>query len=361
MARAKRLALPLLLVSALAACGGNEAAKPAPGAPGVKTLAVGAADGAAGRSWDGVVEAVRQATLSAQTSGRVIEVNHDVGDHVAAGAVLLRISAVEQQAGVDSAVARLRSAEAAASEAEATWRRYAALADGQYVSKLQLDQARATRDAAVAARAAARAGVSEARQGTAYTVVRAPFAGIVSSRDVEPGESVVFGGNLIAGQTLMTVFAPDALRVEVGVPQSEAALIQATPVARVTFDDGRSVDATEVTVFPSADPSTQAVKVRVRLPKLEPVPKPGASARVAFPGVKGAAYPRIPASALVRRGEVSAVYVVADGRLALRQLRLGERSGEQVEVISGLKPGESIAVDPVAAAQALAKAREGGN
>ncbi|GAB2504209.1 efflux RND transporter periplasmic adaptor subunit [Pseudoxanthomonas sangjuensis] len=354
-------ALPLLLGLALAACSSDDTVQAPAAARGLETLTVQAADAADGRAWDGVVEAVRQATLSAQTSGRVVEVNHDVGDRVAAGAVLLRISAVEQQAGVDSALAQLRSAEAAAAEAEATWRRYAALARNQYVSKLQLDQARATRDAAAAARDAARAGVAQARQGAGYTVVRAPFAGVVASRDVEPGESVVFGGNLIAGQTLMTVFSPDALRIEVSVPQADAERIRALPGAKIAFDDGRRIDAAQVTVFPSADAATHSVKVRVALPALDPVPLPGSTARVSFPAVRGAAYPRIPASAVVRRGEVSAVYVIAAGRPSLRQLRLGGQSGDTVEVIAGLQAGETIAADPVAALQALVAARKTGD
>ena len=85
------------------------------------------------------------------------------------------------------------------------------------------------------------------------------------------------------------------------------------------------------------------------------------TAKVAFPAVRGAALPRIPASALVQRGEVNAVYVLADGRLTLRQLRLGAREGDHVEVIAGLQPGEVIATDPVAAVRALVAARQDGN
>ena len=178
---------------------------------------------------------------------------------------------------------------------------------------------------------------------------------------VEPGESVVFGGNLIAGQTLMTVFSPDALRIEVGVPQADAEKIRARPQAKIAFDDGRRIDAAQVTVFPSADAATHSVKVRVALPALDPVPLPGSTARVSFPAVRGAAYPRIPASAVVRRGEVSAVYVIAAGRPSLRQLRLGGQSGDTVEVIAGLQAGETIAADPVAALQALVAARKTGD
>ena len=118
------------------------------------------------------------------------------------------------------------------------------------------------------------------------------------------------------------------------------------------------IDAADVTVFPAADASTHAVRIRVQLPALDVPPQPGLTAKVAFPAVKGAAFPRAPTSALVRRGEVTAVYVLSDGRLSLRQVRLGDAAGDQVDVISGLKPGEMIATDPVAAQQALVAARK---
>lgn len=344
--------LPLLLMVALAACGHEESATPPARIDGLQTFQVHAADAADGRAWEGVVEAVRQATLSAQTNGRVIAVSRDVNDRVAAGDVLVRLSAVEQQSGVDAARAQVRAAEASATEAEANYQRFANLAKGQFVSRAQLDQARMARDSALAARDAARAQLANAGQQTDYTTIRAPYAGIVATRDAEPGESVGIG------QTLMTVFAPDALRIDVAVPQSEAEAIRAAPVTTVTLDSGRQIEADDVTVFPAADASTHAVRVRVQLPALDAPPQPGATAKVAFPAVKGAAFPRVPASALVRRGEVTAVYVLVDGRLSLRQVRLGDVAAEHVDVISGLKPGDTVATDPVAAQQALVAARK---
>ena len=344
----------LLLATTLVACTGKDATQSPAEINNVETTTVSANKSTGGRGWDGVVEAVQQATLSAQTPGRVTQVNHDINDRVAAGTVLLRLSAVEQQAGADTARAQLRAAEAAANEADSNYKRFAALGDSQYVSKAQIDQARAARDSSLAARDSARAQLAQASQQTDYTVLRAPYAGIVSTRDVEPGESVT------PGQRLMTVFSPDALRIEVRVPQAEADLIRAQPVAKVTFDDGRHIEDIEVVVFPVADPYTHTVPVRIQLPVLDPAPLPGSTARVIFPGVKGTTHPRIPASALMRRGEINGVYVLSGGRLSLRQLRLGETLGDEVEVISGLKVGEHIATDPVQAAEALVKARKVG-
>ncbi len=343
----------LVVLTMLAGCGSEPDRAQAPALPDLQTYTVRAEGADGGRAWDGVVEAVQQATLSAQTAGRVTAVDVDVDDRVAAGQVLLRITAFEQRAGVNSAQAQLRAAEAAAKEAELNYRRFASLAESQYVSRAQLDQARAMRDSATAMRDAAGAQLAQALQQTEYTVVRAPFAGIVDRRDVEPGETVA------AGRSLIAVHAPGALRIEVLVPQSDAAAIRARPHARIVLTDGRSLEASRVVVFPAADPASHSIGVRVMLPALDDAPAPGTTAKIVLPMAGGAAAAvKIPAAALVQRGEVSGVYVVKDGRLALRQVRIGQRIGDQVEVVAGLHAGESVAVDPVAALQALAARRK---
>ncbi len=352
--RTGALALALLT---LAACGNDDAATVIPPVKDIATFKVGAGTTLSGRGWDGVVEAVRRADVSAQTAGRVTAVNVDVNDRVGAGTVLLRITAVEQQAGANTARAQLRAAEAAAAEADRTYQRYAALSGGQYVSKLQLDQARAARDAARAARDAARAQLAQASQQADYTVVRAPFAGVVARRDVEPGETVA------PGQPLMSVYAPGELRIEVAVPQGQAETIRRDPRARVVLPDGREVIPADVTVFPAADVASHSVNVRVRLPDLNPLPAPGSTAKVVFdaasaPAGESRGVVRIPVSAIIQRGELSGAYVLHEGRLLLRQLRLGARHGEEVEVISGLAVGDAVARDPVAATRAIAAQRD---
>lgn len=350
---AARVLLPALaLALGLSACGDAPPAPERPAATALDTHTV-AADGTDGfRDWDGTVDAVREAVLSAQTSGRVTAVEADVNDRVAAGAVLVRLTTVEQRAGLDAARAQLRAAEASAAEAERQYRRYASLAQDRYVSGAQLDQARSARDAAAAARDAARAQLAAAGQGADYTTVRAPYAGIVSMRGVEPGETVG------PGQPLLTLYAPEALRIELSLPQSEADAVRARPQATVRLDDGRSVAAAGVIVYPSADPRSHSVGVRVNLPALDDPPAPGTTASVRLPASAARGALRIPAEAIVRRGELTGVYVVRDGRPRLRQLRLGGVDGGSATVLSGLKPGEKIALDPLAALAALQAQRK---
>ncbi|GAB1408776.1 efflux RND transporter periplasmic adaptor subunit [Thermomonas brevis] len=355
--RTVRLGALAAALLALAACGREQAPAKTPPLPALATIVVQADGGGAVRGWDGVVEAVRQAELTAQTAGRVSQVLADVNSRVPAGAVLLRLSAVEQQAGANTARAQLRAAEAAAQEAEQSYRRYAALAGGQYVSKAQIDNARAMRDSAIAARDAARAQLAQAAQQADYTVVRAPYAGIVARRHVEPGESVA------PGQPLMTVYAPGALRIEVQVPQSQADAIRAASTATVTLADGRVVEPRSITVFPTADAATHSVAVRLDLREIDRAPTPGTTAKVSFPipaesGEGRVGDIRIPAAALAQRGELAGAYVIDGDRVLLRQLRIGAREGETVTVLAGLKAGETIAADPVAALQAVQAQRK---
>ena len=350
-----RLATLASLVLLLSACGGEPQGAALPPLPKLETLIVKADGVGDGRAWDGVVEAVQQADLTAQTGGRVGSIEVDVNDRVAAGSVLVRLSGIEQKAGADAARAQLRASEAAATEADATYTRYSALASRQLVSRLQLDQVKAARDAAIAARDAARAQVAQAAQQSDYTVVRAPFAGIISARRVEPGESVA------PGQPLVSLYQPGALRIEVQVPQSASESIRAAGKARVLLSDGRSVDAATVTVFPAADPLTHSIAVRLALPALDDAPRPGSTAKVVFaitPVVGANPMLQVPRSAIVQRGELSAAYVLDGNRLSLRQLRIGHRLGDNVEVIAGLKSGDVLVLDPVAATQALAKQRK---
>jgi RND family efflux transporter MFP subunit len=342
----------LLLVAAwlaVAGCSRDEMEAPQPSRqPELATLAVTTERGARERSWDGVVEAVHQATLSAQTGGRVLELPYDVNDYVEAGAVVVRFTDVEQQSARRRAEAALAAAQAALDEAEAEHKRIAEVYERRLVSRAQLDQVTARRDAARAQLESARAAVRESGEQVEYTVIRAPYSGILTERHVEVGETVRPGQPLVAGLSLAR------LRVNVEVPQSDIVAIRENGRAAVVLGDGRRVGASEVVVFPFADPQSHSFRVRVELPEAETGLQPGMTVKTAF--VLGEQQRlTVPVSALLRRSEVTGVYVVGDdGRVSLRQLRIGHRFDDRVEVLTGLRPGERIAADPVAAMAWLA-------
>lgn len=352
MKRISRVGGLLLLPLVLAACGGDPDGPPPAGpAPDFDTLTVERQRAPRERSWDGVVEAVHQATLSAQTGGRVLELPFDVNDYVEAGQVVVRFTDVEQQSGQRRAQASLSAAQAGFNEAEADFRRISEVFERQLVSRAQYDQAVARRDAARAQLDAARAAVREAGELVDYTVVRAPYSGILTERFVEVGETVAPGQPLVAGLSL------DRLRVQVDVPQSDVAAIRRHGRAWVVLGDGRRVEAEQVIVFPYADPQTHSFRVRLELPEADTGLQPGMTAKVAFMLDEGERL-GVPVSALVQRSEVTAVYVVDDaGRVVLRQIRPGHRFNDHVEVIAGLSDGERIAADPLAARTWLAQQR----
>ena len=293
--------------------------------------------------WDGTVQAVHRATLSAQTAGRVIELPYDVNDYVPKGAVVVRFTDVEQGAAVRAAQAKVRAAQAAYAETQAQYRRIAKVYARRLVSKSQMDQVTAQRDTARATLDSMRQNLRAASQTKDYTVVRAPYAGILTQRFVQVGEAVRPGQPLIAGLSL------DQLRVEAQVPQSEVAMIRKYHRAWVVLDGGaKRIEASKVIVFPYADPQTHTFTVRLVLPTVATGLNPGEVVRVAFM-VGSRSRLLIPRSSIVYRGEIVGVYVDRNNRVILRQIRLGDRFGDAYEVLSGLDPGERIARNPIAA------------
>lgn len=280
---------------------------------------------------EAVVEAIQQATVGAQVPGRVLEVKADAGQTVKKGDVLMRIDARE-------AAEAARAAEAQYANARVNYERTRSLVAQKFMSAAALDKAKADFDAAAANRAAAGASQSHA-------TILAPITGIVARRHAELGDMAM------PGTPLFTIYQPGGLRVTASIPQYRLKDMRAVKTARVEFpESGQWVDATAVQVLPTADAATHVSQVRVTLPTV-PEATPGMFARVHF--VTGQAEKlTVPASAVLRRGEVAAVYVqAADGRLSLRQLRLGDALGRgEIEVLAGLATGDQVVTEPVKAA-----------
>lgn len=346
----KRLALAGC-IALLVACGKDEAAGQAT-APrdALATFVAGAATVPAETVFDGVFEAANQSTVSAQTSGRVVALPYDVGDYVEKGAVIVRFTDTEQKARSSAAEAALAEARARQSEAQLTFDRDKSVYDQHLVSKAQLDKAAADLKSAQARVDAMAAALAEAEAGFGHTVIRAPYAGIVVSRQVQLGETVT------PGRPLMTGLSLEHLRAVVDIPQEHIGPLRQHKKARVILPDGRSVDAAELRIPPNADLATHTFRVLVTLPQGEYGVFPGTLLKVAF--VSGEEQRLlVPAGAVVRRGELTGVYVVApDHQLMLRYLRVGTPTGDgRVPVLAGLVAGETVASDPIAAGIARKK------
>jgi len=298
------------------------------------------------RLWDGTLEAVLQSTVSAQTSGRVAEILYDVDDFVPAGSVILRFTDQEQQAALRRAEAALAEAGAALDDAEKDLARVSELYERRVIAKVDLDRAIARRDAAKARVDSARAQVDTAGEQLGYTVVKAPYAGIVTARHVQVGESVT------VGQPLMTGLSLDVLRVQVDLPQGVIEQVRKIRKASIVMPEtGDRVSVDRLVVFPYADPASRTFRVRLELPPGLKGLYPGMFVKAAFV-IGDAQRTVVPAKSVVFRSEVTGVYVI-DGGVHFRQVRIGNRYGDRFEVLAGLVAGDRVAIDPVRAGVVL--------
>jgi len=294
------------------------------------------------RLFDGVIEAVHQSTVSAQLVGRITEINYDVDDFVPKGAVLLRFRDTEQKARLNQAKAGLEEATARHQEAADEFVRVQDVYAKKLVAKSALDKANAELKAAKARLTGTQAKVREAEELLAHTVISAPYAGFLTKRFVEVGETVGVGQQLMTGMSLET------LRASVNIPQAFVNAVRERGDARVVMPDSSSVKAKSVRVFPYADENSHAFRVRVNLPQGESGVYPGTFVKVAF--VTGESQQLlVPTASIVQRSELTAVYVIEGKKISFRQIRTGRQRGDKIEILAGLDAGESIAIDPISA------------
>lgn len=321
-------------------------ASAAPVASDVPTVRIGLQTHAQTYASEATIEAIRQATVAAQVQGRVLEARVDAGARVRRGDVLMRIDTREADQAVAAATANVAAAQARVVEARASLERTRSLKARNFISAAAVDQAQAAFDSATAQHKSAEAARAQADASRGFATVTSPIDGVVAQRLTEAGEMAQ------PGRPLMTIYEPGGLRAVADVPQSRLAELGKTGLkAKVEFpESGRWLDAAAIVVLPSADPRTHTARVRVSLPADAAGVVPGMAARVHF--VVGDA-PRlaVPAGAILRRGEITGVYV-ADGKggFSLRQLRVGSPLADgSVEVLAGLSGGEAVALDPVRA------------
>ena len=312
--------------------------------------------GRAGRSldMDGAIQPVRQATVSAQTAGNVLALNVKAGDRVKAGQALAQLDARVAAAGVAQSDAGLAQADANLRNARTQLDRTRELRGQGYISQSALDNAENQFKAAEAAVAQARAGRSQATLAQGFASVNAPFDGIVLATHLDTGDLAA------PGRPIVTVYAPGALRAVVQVPASQAATARTAQRIEVQLPDQRWVAPIKKTDLPTADAVSQTVEWRLDLSGADSaLLMPGQTVRVRFADAAGAdqklATLSVPDAAVLRRGELTAVYVAQDQQFVLRAIRAGSAQGGSTEVLAGLKAGDRIATDAVKAGLAGAR------
>ncbi|MBS0380516.1 MAG: efflux RND transporter periplasmic adaptor subunit [Proteobacteria bacterium] len=294
----------------------------------------------------GVVEAVRQGTLGAQVSGRVLEVLVRSGDSVKAGQALIRIDADEAVQAAAAGAATASGAAARLVSVRADYERAQRLESQGYISVAALQRSEAALRSAEADARATGAAAAAARTRAAWGVVVAPYDGNVTDVQVAAGDLAT------TGRPLISLYHPGALRVVAQVPEAVARRLQTSkPVVVNSGESGAALQpVSNWAQVRAVDPATHSVEVRVELPGGAQL-QPGQFARLQLPLKSEASELRIPDQAVLTRSEVTAVYVVdAGGAVHLRQVRLGPVVDGSVTVLSGLQSGEKIALDPVAAA-----------
>jgi RND family efflux transporter MFP subunit len=335
-------------------------------APEVETATVREAGGAqaAVLNASGYVTPRRRATVSAKVTGKIRDVFIDEGMRVDAGQVLARLDDVDAVAALRAteadksvAVASLEDLRVQLANARRVFERNKDLRGRNLVSQESLDNAEtavasyeAQIDLAGERINAAEQSVGIARQNVDNCVVRAPFAGIVVSKDAQPGEMVspISAGGGYTRTGIATIVDMASLEVEVDVNESYIARV--VPAQRVeavldAYPDWR-IPAKVRTVIPTADREKATVKVRISFDTLDPRILPDMGVKVSF--LQGAADTAAAASVLVPReavrseGDRRYAFVVKDGRVERRAVSTGRERGSDIEVVAGLRRGEEV-------------------
>ncbi len=276
----------------------------------------------------GTVRAKRHATLEAKLSGRIASLPVVLGQRIKAGERVVRLDAAE-------IAARLDQAETSLQQAERDWKRVASLFEQQAIPRAEYDAAEARHRGALG-------GAAEAKAMMSYVDISAPFDGVVTRKWAEVGDLA------LPGKPLISIEDPSALQLEADVPQ--AILSQVQHGARLTARvDGvtRELTGTVSEIAPSADATSRTFRVQIDLPD-QPGLSSGQFGRLRVP-VGTTHSVRVPAAAVVHRGQLEIVFVVVNQHAQFHLVTTGKHVGDAVEILSGLDAGDIVVVDGMTA------------
>ncbi|HTQ61840.1 MAG TPA: efflux RND transporter periplasmic adaptor subunit [Candidatus Solibacter sp.] len=303
----------------------------------------------------GTVRAAQTSQVSSQMMGTITQVRVREGDRVQGGQVLAVIDDAQPRSAVERAAASVTSAEkelmAAESElalAQTTLNRYQQLYEKKSVSPQEFDETKsryqfadAHRDMAKAGLAQTSAALAQAKTSLSYTLIRAPFAGVVIEKRVDAGVLAS------PGMPLFTVEDTRSYRLEVAIDESDIHLVRAGENIPVMIDAlGSSPFSGKVAqIVPAADPASRSFLVKIGMP-VDGRIRSGLFGRARFARGQRTTL-LIPQTALVDRGQLQGIYVLDASQIAtLRYITIGQKVGEQVEVLSGLQAGEKLVAAP---------------
>ncbi len=296
----------------------------------------------------GFVRSRNSVDVIALVMGHIKAVYVKAGQRVKTGELLLELDPAEIRARLQAAESKLAAAQASLTEADQQFNRVKGLFP-QAATKDELDAATARLKNAQAAAGGAKAQVDETRESLGYTEMRSPMDGVVVDKRVNPGDFSMPGLPAYlgypAGRILMTIYDPDALWFEALVPERYSAAVTVGAKAEITISQaGVALEGKFIEVVPNVDDVSRTFMARVDLPP-SPLLKLGMFGRIRF--VTGEASSiKIPAEAVVARGQLDTVFLLSEGRAQLRLVRRGKRTADKVEILSGLKDGETLILNP---------------
>jgi RND family efflux transporter MFP subunit len=315
----------------------------------------------------GYVTPRRRATIAAKITGRVIGVYFDEGVHVKEGQVLAKLDDSDVKRALDSAVADRNSTQAQIADyqvqlknAELLVHRSKELQTAGVQSQEVLDNAETSADSLRAKIALTKeqvlgsaARINEAQQAVDNTVIRAPFEGIVVSKDAQVGEMVspVSAGGGFTRTGIATIVDMNSNEIEVDVNEAYIARVEPGQLVTAVLDayPDWQIPSKVRTVIPTADRQKATVKVRISFIKLDPKILPDMGVKVTFLGEEpkqraNAIQPvaAIPSSALRDDNGSKIVFLVKDNKLERRAVKTGEARGDQVDIFAGLTPGDVV-------------------
>jgi RND family efflux transporter MFP subunit len=317
----------------------------------------------------GYVVARRQATVASKITAKMVELDIEEGDHVKAGQIIAKLDDTNIRAALNQASAQLEFAKASLTEtqvnltnAQRDYDRQKSLLQGHFVSQAAVDNAQTTVDALRAQLATQRSNIdvvartmSIAQRNLDDTIVRAPFAGIVTVKAAQPGEMVspVSAGGGFTRTGIGTIVDMDSLEIQVDVNENFINRVRPAQQASAKLNayPDWQIPAHVVAVIPTADRSKGTVTVRIALDQKDVRILPEMGVRVSFladaaqePGGKPAAGVTLPSNAVQGSGATGTVFVVHGDTIERRAVRLGAGSGDSLTILSGLGAGERVAV-----------------
>jgi len=318
----------------------------------------------------GYIVARRRATVSSKVTGKVLDVLIEEGRHVNAGQIVAHLDDTQPRASLNLAEAQLGAAQKSMAEdqaklaqAEVTLKRREALLKEKVVGQAEVDDAQSVVDSTKAriAYSQQQLGVAQRQVELQKTmlddmIVRAPFAGVVISKDAQPGEMIspVSAGGGFTRTGIGTIVDMSSLEIEVDV--NETYINRVVPGQKVeamldAYPDWR-IPAHVITTIPSADRQKATVKVRIGFESLDPRILPDMGVKVSFlrdapPAGQAPSTPSVivPKAAVKSADGKSVVFVLNEDRVERRAIKLGLENGDQVEVLSGVRAGERVVVD----------------